>query len=135
MRIQSMQRAVWSTALILLGAMPLCVAAQTKSELRERMSQRYPRLQELREKGDVGETYRGYVEAVEDVSSELEELIAAENADRRALYGIIAEDAGTTAEAVGRINAKRILDDADGELYYKTQEGVWVQKKNMKRTE
>lgn len=124
---------ICSLLMILLAAQSN-VAAQSKSELRESMKQRYPRLEKLRDEGKIGETYRGYVEAVTDDAAkdrETQDLVKAENADRRALYAIIAQDVGTTPEAVGRINAQRVLEDGDEDMFFKTKAGVWVKKKNL----
>lgn len=118
---------------VFLGAQ-MGVSAQSKTELRESMKARYPALQQFREQAKLGETYRGYVEAVTEEAAEDEELrrlISAENRDRRALYDIIAMDVGTTPEAVGRINAQRIFDEASPDTYFKTAEGEWKQKENI----
>jgi hypothetical protein len=109
-------------------------SAQSKAELRESMKERYPVLQRLREQGKVGETYRGYVEAVTGEAAEdeqVQEMVKAENADRRRLYEIIAMDVGTTSEAVGRINAQRIFDDAEPDTYFKTEDDAWKRKKQI----
>ncbi|MBD3314338.1 MAG: DUF1318 domain-containing protein [Chitinivibrionales bacterium] len=112
--------------------------AQSKTEIRESMKERYAELQKRKTRGSVGETYRGYVESVTAQAAkdqEIQELIKAENADRRALYDIIAMDTGTTAEAVGRINAQRVFDDAGPGIYFKTKEGTWKQKKDISELE
>ncbi|MBD3240017.1 MAG: DUF1318 domain-containing protein [Chitinivibrionales bacterium] len=107
--------------------------AQTRDEIRERMRERFPQLLRLKGQGVVGETYLGYVSPVdpEQVGDEAARLIANENEDRRALYGIIAEETGAAVEAVGKINARRIFNDADDDHYFKGPDGEWRQKKNI----
>ncbi len=126
-----------STALMIV-IMACCVCgtlsvgwAQTRGELRERMRQRYVELVELKDRGVVGETYLGFVSPVDpnETGAEAARLSASENEDRRALYEIIAEETGATVEAVGKINARRIFEDADEEHYFKGPEGEWRRKK------
>ncbi|MBD3345870.1 MAG: DUF1318 domain-containing protein [Chitinivibrionales bacterium] len=138
MRSYARQKIIFGLLLVVFMAMQSSSEAQSKAELQESMKQRYPELQELRDEGKIGETYRGYVEAVTKKAKndkEIQQLIKTENAERKALYEIIAQDVGTNAEAVGRINANRILQEADPDMYYKTDQGVWKQKKDVKIAE
>jgi uncharacterized protein YdbL (DUF1318 family) len=134
MKLHVDKKTVCCSLLVLLTVLPSAAPGQSKAELRESMKERYPQLQKLRDQGKIGETYRGYVEAVTRPAvkdKEIQTLIKAENADRRSLYDIIAQDVGTTPEAVGRINAQRILEEAGPEMFYKTSEGAWTQKKDL----
>lgn len=107
--------------------------AQTRGEIRERMEERYPELLRLKNRGVAGEVYLGFVSPVEpdEVDDAAARLIAAENEDRRALYELIAEETGATVEAVGKINARRIFRDADGDHYFKGPDGEWRRKRNI----
>ena len=121
---------IWVALMMLV--MPAIAVAQSKDELKERFAQRYAELLRLRAAGVVGETYLGYVELVKGDSSaeaRVRDLVSAENADRRTLYGIIAREQETTPEKVAERNAQRNFANAlDGE-WLKHSDGVWRQKK------
>jgi uncharacterized protein YdbL (DUF1318 family) len=104
----------------------------TKAEIKERMKNRYPVLAELKAQGKIGETWQGLVEAVDPKEGESARVANEENADRSALYPLVAQETGTTAAAVAAINAERVFAKAGPDEYFKRNDGVWRQKKEMK---
>ncbi len=119
-----------------------------RASLKQRFVQRYKQLVALKDAGRVGETYRGTVDAVaptylddrvvpgKDDAPTIREFLAAENADRRTLYELIAAETGTTADQVAKRNAARNFERAAPEHYLQLPSGKWVKKKNLrKRTE
>jgi uncharacterized protein YdbL (DUF1318 family) len=106
--------------------------AATEAELRERFKERYPELLKAKSAGKIGENTQGFVEIVNssDAADEkLAKLTDAENADRRALYALIAEEEGTTADVVAKRNALRNYEKARTGDYLKKPDGTWGQKK------
>ncbi len=116
------------------GAFALLSAAQAASldQLKERFKERYPKLVKAKSEGKVGEVYNGYVEAVKaehQDDAEVKKLIGDENADRRALYELIAKKEGVAPEKVAERNAARNFDKAKPGEWLKGKDGKWEQKK------
>ena len=113
-------------------------------ELKERMKQRHPQLEKVRDGGKVGETAAGLVEAVKPASAAektdaadpksmtIGELVEAENKDRKALFELLAQDLKLTPAEVGKQNGIRSLEKATDEHWLKLEDGRWVQKKSLR---
>ena len=100
-----------------------------KEELKKRFEARYEKLRELRRQGIVGETYAGYVDFVKGKKNEsAADIVEKENADRKELYQLIAEETGTTAEHVGEQNGQRRFAKAATGEWLKDAKGEWHQK-------
>lgn len=89
-------------------------------DLATRMRDRHPQVEALKNSGALGENNRGYVHLFDHESldtaekrNDAQQLVAAENADRKALYREIAElnkEARVSVTQVERIYAQRRLD-------------------------
>jgi|LQYC01.1.fsa_nt_gi hypothetical protein len=120
---------------VTLFSMVTIIAAQdTKDEIKLRMKNRFAQISELKHSGKIGETPRGFAEAVNKEFAQdekISKLITAENNDRNLLYALIAKESQTSVEEVGMGNAKRYFQKASDSDYFKTQAGEWKQKKDM----
>jgi uncharacterized protein YdbL (DUF1318 family) len=97
------------------------------SDIKERMAARLPVVVELKKEGIVGENNKGYLAYVTD-KREKQDVVAAENEDRRAVYGAIARQQGTTAEVVGVLRAKQIAEKAKPGEWIQNESGQWETK-------
>jgi len=95
--------------------------------IKARMKARLPVILELKDKGVVGEDKNGYLQFVGQ-KKEKEDVIAAENADRKKVYSHIAEQQGTTAQLVGERRALQIAKKAKPGTWLQDQSGKWYQK-------
>ncbi len=121
------QMAAWS----LLGVLVLLVGAAGAAdvaELQKRFAERLPKLAKAKSDGKLGEVFNGYVEAVKG-DADLKDLIGEENADRRALYEIIAKKQGISPEKIGELNGARNFQRAKPGEWLKGKDGKWEQKK------
>src|SRR4051812_49309820 len=118
----------WIFALIalFLGS-TVALAAPTKKELQSRFEQRYPQIKQAKADGKIGETSTGFLEAVKSADGTLSKLIDDENADRKALYELIAKDEKVDADIVARRAAQRNFQKAKSGEYLK-EDGKWRQK-------
>jgi uncharacterized protein len=125
------------TALLLtLAALSPAVApaparADALSDLKESFRARFPTLERLKAAGKIGETSKGYVEAVKPEhlnDAEVKKTVNDENADRMKLYKIIAEQQKTTPEKVAVRNAVRNFENAKKGEWLKGDDGAWKQK-------
>lgn len=98
----------------LIGAMGIAllavaVHADDAADIRARTEARRPVISALVTSGAVVEESDGYL-LVKDAAAvgDKAEVVAAENADRKAAYEAIAKATGATPEAVGKRRAERI---------------------------
>lgn len=117
--------------LALLALLCLIVAsihAEGADAIKQRMDQRLPRIDALKETQVVGENIRGYVEVRGSASADDQQVVNAENRDRAAIYEIIAREAGSTAEAVGRARANKIAETSRPGVWLQDEAGRWYRK-------
>ena len=114
-------------ALFALSATAVPVHAQSAGEIRSKMAQRLPQLDDLKTKGAIGENNRGFVE-VRAAQGNAAQVVAEENRDREAVYALIAKDTGATADAVGRARAKQIATQSKSGVWLQRESGEWYQK-------
>jgi uncharacterized protein YdbL (DUF1318 family) len=123
-----MKNKIFSTTVSLFIISFLFVNASAFAEsIKARMKARLPAILELKEKGVVGEDKNGYLQFVGQ-KKEKEDLIAAENADRKKVYSHIAKQQGTTAQLVGERRALQIAKKAKPGTWLQDQSGKWYQK-------
>jgi uncharacterized protein YdbL (DUF1318 family) len=82
-------------------------------------------LDELRAAGKVGERYDGYAAARDPSAADLVKEV---NDKRRKIYEERAKKQGVTAEAVGAVYAKEIVDQVPDGTWVLTADGEWRRK-------
>ncbi len=98
-------------------------------ELQERMRQRIPQINELKEGGVVGENNQGYLEVrVERISEQRGKLVVEENLDRRRVYTLIGRQQNAPVELVGRRRARQIYESAAPGVWVQNPDGEWLRK-------
>ena len=123
-----MKNKIFTTAVSLFIISFLFINASAFAEsIKARMKARLPAILELKEKGVVGEDKNGFLQFVGQ-KKEKEDLIAAENADRKKVYSHIAKQQGTTAQLVGERRALQIAKKAKPGTWLQDQSGKWYQK-------
>jgi uncharacterized protein YdbL (DUF1318 family) len=97
-------------------------------DIKARMKARLPIILELKAKGIVGENSAGYLEFI-GPNKEKQDVVNAENSDRKEVYEAIAKQQGTTAQLVGRRRALQIAENSAPGDWLQDQKGKWYQKK------
>lgn len=116
-----------AAALSILATFIFCLHAYAE-DIRSRMQERLPAIRELKAEGIVGENNKGYLEIVGSTRKG-EDVVQAENSDRRAVYAAIAQQQGTTAEVVGKRRAEQIVSRAAPGEWLQDENGNWYKKK------
>ena len=116
------------TTLLVIVTFLFSTASAFGESIKARMKARKPVIQELKEKGVVGEDKNGYLQFVGQ-KKEKEDVIAAENADRKKVYAHIAKQKGTTEQLVGERRALQIAQKAQPGTWLQDHSGKWYQKK------
>ena len=104
------------------------VASSSAEDTKSRMKKRLPIIIELKSKGIVGEDTRGYLQFV-GTKREKEDVVTAENNDRKSVYSAIAEKQGATVDFVGKRRAKQIVEKAKKGEFLQDENGKWYKKK------
>ncbi len=100
---------------------------QNIGAIKQRMLNRLPQIQALKAKGIIGENNRGYLAYVGDKRVK-EELIQAENADRKAVYQAIAKQQNTSVAVVEKHRAAQIEKEAKPGTWLQDAAGKWYKK-------
>jgi hypothetical protein len=118
------------TSLAVLGIAGPAQAAK-KDDLQKRFKERLADIDQIKTAAKIGETWEGWVETLENakLTEKQQKLVDAENADRKELYGILADEQKITAEKVGQINGQRNYKNLQKGEWFKLKTGKWIQKK------
>ena len=98
-------------------------------EAMERMKDRLPVVDSLKENGAVGETSAGYLEARSELLPRQKAVVEAENDDRRLVYRRIADRTNQSVREVGEQRALRIAEQAAPGVWLQRPSGEWFRKK------
>lgn len=123
----------WIRLLFTLAVISLPVAlpglqAQNLGAVKQRMAQRLPAVDALKDRGAVGENNRGYLEARAALSGAESGTVSAENADRAEVYGALAQQTGSSSDQVGRARAKKIAETSKAGVWLQDESGNWRRK-------
>ena len=96
-------------------------------DIKKRMKERLPVVNELKAKGLVGEDNQGLLQFVSD-KTERKDVVAAENNDRMIIYKAIAKQQNVSASLVGKRRAIQIARKARAGEWLQDAKGNWYQK-------
>jgi uncharacterized protein len=114
-------------ALLVAGLVFIFVASAYAQDIKSRMRARLPVIVSLKAQGIVGENNQGYLAILKNAGDK-EEVLAAENQDRRRIYTAIAKKQGTTPALVGKRRAIQIAEKADPGTMIQDESGQWRRK-------
>ncbi len=122
-----MKTANWTLLFILatisIGLAPQSALAQNDEEsIKQRLLERVESVDALKLSGAVGENNKGFLEQRAMLNPEQTKTMNEENADRKALYTILANRLGLSVTVVGQGRAESIRN--------KSAPGVWIQQPN-----
>lgn len=95
--------------------------------IQDRMTQRLPQIVALKNKGIIGETNTGYLGFV-TAKKEKQDVVAAENKDRKAAYTLIAKKTKESIQFIQRRRAASLFANGTRGHYYQNQAGAWIKK-------
>ncbi|HPA14557.1 MAG TPA: YdbL family protein [Desulfobacterales bacterium] len=116
-----------TVSLFLSGLLFLCVSAYAQ-DIKTRMKDRLPVIKALKMQGIIGENNRGYLQFPGD-KREKEDVVAAENQDRKTVYSAIAKQQNTTVEVVEKHRAAQIETKAEPGEWLQDANGKWYRHK------
>ena len=121
------RKTVVSLLLLVFSLFTLQAWAAGADDIKERMRQRLPAINSLKDQGSIGEDSQGYLQFRGKDQSQ-KDLLAAENQDRRAVYQEIAKKEGAQPGLVGQRRAQQIEEIGKTGHWFQKADGTWHQK-------
>ena len=112
--------------LVTLATVSLFVQPGYSASIKDRMAERIPAINSLKNAGVVGENNRGYLEF--RAAKKDEQLVQDENNDRGIVYNAIAKKQGAPADLVGKRRAKMIEQNGKSGQWFQKDDGSWYKK-------
>lgn len=109
---------------LVFGVTPV-VLADSAAAIKSRMAQRLAQVDALKQSGAVGENNQGYLTVRKGISAANAALVKAENADRKAVYQMIAAKTNASATTVGKTRAASIRKKAVKGTWVQLPDGTW----------
>ncbi len=116
-------------ATLLLGA--ASVYADDDSDLKkaqQSMTERLKTVVEYKKSGKIGENNLGYIVARVKDDKDLDAVVAADNADRKQIYDLVAKKMKSSSQQVGKQRAIIIAKNAKPGDWLQADNGKWYQK-------
>lgn len=101
---------------------------QLPQVIQDRMLERLPRVDRLKQEQMAGENNAGFLEALKVLDAEQRGVVNDENQDRRRVYGILAARTRVDPVQVGVARAGQIAERSTSGVMLQTQRGEWVEK-------
>ncbi|MFL3657883.1 MAG: DUF1318 domain-containing protein [Opitutales bacterium] len=112
-----------------LALLPQSANAQAEENgIKQRILQRVGAVDELKIKALVGENNKGLLEQRAMLAPAQTKVMNKENADRKALYAILAKRLGLSVTVVGQGRAESIRKKSALRLWIQEPSGKWLQK-------
>ncbi|MFA5057132.1 MAG: YdbL family protein [Opitutaceae bacterium] len=122
-------RFLFASAAFVFAAATITLFAEDLSVVKQRMAQRLPAVDALKDRGLVGENNRGYLEARGSLSGDEGKMVSAENTDRATVYAAVARQTGSSSDQVGRTRARQIGQNSKSGVWLQDESGHWYQKR------
>ena len=113
---------------MLIFALASLVSAQSANDLKNRIAERKPAVDQLLNSQIVGENNSGFLQALGNLSTAQTEIVVKENADRKAVYQLLANQTGASVELVGKRRALQIHEIAPKGTMIQSPDGQWSAK-------
>ena len=115
-------------AATVFGASVIVARAEEPAAIQQRMQSRLSTVDSLKQRQAVGETNRGLLQVRGTLSGDEAALVAAENADRAAIYAELARRTGSQPDDVARTRARKIAAGSASGIWLEDESGRWYQK-------
>lgn len=116
-----------SPLLILVCIFLTVPAAVQAASVKERMASRLPAINSLKDSGAVGENNKGFLE-FRSGNKPQQNVVSAENGDRRKVYAAIGKKQGASPALVGQRRAQMIAQKGKKGHWFQSPDGKWYKK-------
>ncbi len=113
--------------ILLLCSLVFLTGGALADDVKTRMKNRLPDIVQLKSQGLVGENSKGYLAHV-TAKKTGQNIIDAENQDRKMVYALIAKQQGVSLERVETLRASQIVKKANPGEFLQKPNGTWYKK-------
>ncbi len=113
--------------LFIVAAVFLVTGTAWSEGIKDRMTKRLPEISDLKAKGIVGESNRGYLGFVTGKKVKAD-VVAAENKDRKAIYKHISKQQNVSLDLVEKRRAQILTDRTKKGRFFQNDAGAWKKK-------
>ena len=96
--------------------------------IKERLAERLPAINRLKEALTVGENNQGYLTIKGEISKEDKAIVEAENSDRKKIYELLAKKTGVSVDVVQKRRAEAIAEKSKKGIWLQKADGTWYKK-------
>lgn len=121
-------RILFSCLIVAMFGAAFASAQDDENAVKERIRARVPQVDALKLAKVVGENNKGFLEQRGALAPDQTQVMNAENADRRALYQILATRLGLTVAVVGGQRAEQIRNNSAPGVQLQAADGSWYAK-------
>lgn len=116
-----------SSLFIIIACSLFMVAVAHSASIKDRMAERIPAINTLKDQGAIGENNKGFLE-YRTGSKPQPQLVADENNDRGIVYGAISKQQGAPSALVGERRAAMIAENGPSGHWFQKPDGNWYKK-------
>ena len=113
---------------ILTLLLSLTCISTLNAGIKERLAQRLPAINKMKQALLIGENNQGYLEAKGTLTPAQKSIVNAENADRKKIYAMIAKKTGTSISLVQKRRAEIIAKNSKSGIWLQKPDGTWYKK-------
>jgi len=122
-----MNRYKFLPLLIVVFSLLFTTGISHAASIKDRMAERIPVINSLKDQGLVGENNAGFLE-YRTGQKPSQAVLQDENKDRQSVYAAIAKKEGVSAQLVGQRRAKMLADNGKNGHWFQAADGKWYQK-------
>ena len=96
--------------------------------IKERLEERLPAINRLKEALIIGENNQGYLTVKGEISKEDQAIVDAENSDRKKIYELLAKKTDVSVDVVQARRAEAIAKKSKKGIWLQKADGTWYKK-------
>ena len=121
------KKRLFSVGILVICSLVFLTGGALADDFKTRMKNRLPDIVKLKSQGLVGENLKGYLAHV-TVKKTGQNIIDAENKDRKTVYSLIAKQQGVSLGRVETLRAAKIVKKANPGEFLQKPNGTWYKK-------
>ncbi len=121
------KKRLFCVGILVICSLVFLTGGALADDVKMRMKNRLPDIVKLKSQGVVGENAKGYLAHV-TTNKTGQNIIDAENQDRKIVYSLIAKQQGVSLEKVETLRAAQIVKKANPGEFLQKPNGTWYKK-------
>ena len=114
--------------IITLLSLALLVGISLQAGIKERLAERLPAINKLKDALIIGEDNKGYLAVKEEIAEADQKIVDAENTDRKKIYEMLAKRTKVSVEKMQTRRAAQIAEKSKKGIWLQKPDGTWYKK-------